>query len=385
MGFFMLFYMPSWAAVYCVDPGGGGTHTDLQSALDAAKTNSEDDTIKVVRGLYNGNFTYSTSKGDSLTLEGGYDSGCGCREIDPESTVLQGAGSGSVLYIFDNSGGSITVDGFTLKNGGGGSTDYGGALRLQSEASTCPAGDITIRNNIIEKNVALASGGGIYAASSTGSNNYDAGNITLINNIITGNRANANYGGGIFAELYASNASIGTITLLNNTIHGNKAQYGGGAYLYTFGSGNSGAIKVYNNIVTGNTSVYGGADIRLSMQSGEAYGYHNNYHSMSGSSWDYYDANIDTDPIFVSTGSWDENGTPDISDDVWTEGNYHLKGNSPCVDTGDNSAPGLPALDFEGNDRIIDGNKDGNAVVDMGADEYKNVNNMPAIPLLLLN
>jgi hypothetical protein len=67
-----------------------------------------------------------------------------------------------------------------------------------------------------------------------------------------------------------------------------------------------------------------------------------------------------TDPLFVSPAG----------------GDFHLKASSPCIDSGNNSAPYLPATDIDGDDRRIDdpafadtGN--GSApIVDMGADEY---------------
>ena len=49
---------------------------------------------------------------------------------------------------------------------------------------------------------------------------------------------------------------------------------------------------------------------------------------------------------------------------------YHLQAGSPCIDAGSNTAPSLPDTDFEGDSRIIDGNGDGVARVDMGVDEY---------------
>ncbi len=56
-----------------------------------------------------------------------------------------------------------------------------------------------------------------------------------------------------------------------------------------------------------------------------------------------------------------------------TAGDYSLGSLSPCIDEGFNGAPELPAFDFDGNPRIVDGNDDGDAVVDMGAFEYQGV------------
>jgi len=56
-------------------------------------------------------------------------------------------------------------------------------------------------------------------------------------------------------------------------------------------------------------------------------------------------------------------------------GNYHLSASSPCIDVGTNAAPSIPSTDIDGDTRIIDGNDDGSAVVDMGADEV-----VPATP-----
>ncbi len=89
--------------------------------------------------------------------------------------------------------------------------------------------------------------------------------------------------------------------------------------------------------------------------------------------WD--DTNINSDPIFVASGYWDDNGTSgDPFDDIWNEGDYHLTENSPCIDQGSNDAPDLPDTDFEGDLRIIDGDGNTTATVDMGTDEY-----MPAV------
>ena len=63
--------------------------------------------------------------------------------------------------------------------------------------------------------------------------------------------------------------------------------------------------------------------------------------------------NISVDPLFVDPAQSD----------------YHLQSISPVIDAGDNGIPGLPETDLEGNPRILDGNGDGSAVVDLGAYE----------------
>jgi hypothetical protein len=51
-------------------------------------------------------------------------------------------------------------------------------------------------------------------------------------------------------------------------------------------------------------------------------------------------------------------------------GDYHLQGTSPAVDAGDNAAPQMPTLDLDGASRIVDGNFDGEASVDLGVYEF---------------
>jgi len=88
---------------------------------------------------------------------------------------------------------------------------------------------------------------------------------------------------------------------------------------------------------------------------------------------------IDADPMFVRPGYWDDNGTPDtFSDDIFIPGDYHLLPGSPCIDAGTNNVDNpdtpevetLPATDLSGLPRVIDGNLDGVATVDIGAYEY---------------
>jgi hypothetical protein len=72
------------------------------------------------------------------------------------------------------------------------------------------------------------------------------------------------------------------------------------------------------------------------------------------------DNNIAANPWFVSCSDFHlQNNPPDQQ--------------SPCIDTGDNSAfpPGI-TTDLDGHPRIIDGDGNGTATVDMGAYEYQN-------------
>ncbi|MHC4645266.1 MAG: right-handed parallel beta-helix repeat-containing protein [Planctomycetota bacterium] len=87
--------------------------------------------------------------------------------------------------------------------------------------------------------------------------------------------------------------------------------------------------------------------------------------------------NMDADPCFVQPGHWDSNG-------VWVDGDYRLAAGSLCVDAGDNGCLPPDTTDLDGdantaecipwdlgcNLRMVDGNNDGNCVVDIGAHEF---------------
>jgi hypothetical protein len=67
------------------------------------------------------------------------------------------------------------------------------------------------------------------------------------------------------------------------------------------------------------------------------------------------------------TGDGNINRDPSLVDAA--NGDFHLEPGSPCIDAGSNAAPDLPDYDFEGDARILDGNGDEVAVIDMGVDE----------------
>jgi len=294
-----------------------------------------------------GTGSVSTTQGDDITLLGGYTSGCGRRAIDPAGTVLQVSVSGRVLDLNVSNGGDIRVDGFTIKDGDL-SGDGAGVYAASSSSSGAP-GDVTLANNIVTGNsssLASGKGGGVYAVSYTTTTDI-AGDITLVNNIVTGN--SADFGGGVYAGSFSSSGAAGDVTCTNNTLTDNNADYGGGIYLYASGSP-GGSINAYNNIVWGNTASTGG-DVYLNKGPNIANAFYNDGSDSAGDDWDYGDStNFDLDPKLTS--------------------NYHLRPGSPCIDAGTNDAPALPATDVEDDQRMIDGDRNGTEIADIGADEF---------------
>ncbi len=198
-------------------------------------------------------------------------------------------------------------------------------------------------------------GGGIYLY------NYK-GNIILTNSFFSFNESNI-YGGGIWIDPDGSTAYI-----INNSFYKNTANYKGGAiHIQLDGIWGSDNLNLYNNIFWSNEASEGG-DVYIDVENSNFQNIYNNDFSCNDFSGDsgclvltdtnrgYSHAdNISADPLFVNSDA----------------GNLHITENSPCIDTGDNNAPELPEKDTDGDDRIIDGNNDGNSVVDIGADEFK--------------
>jgi PKD repeat protein len=167
----------------------------------------------------------------------------------------------------------------------------------------------------------------------------------LISNVIANNSNrtfNIAHGGGIYAN--ADN-----LFLINNTITANTAKYsgsGGGIYYESI------IANFYNNIIWGNTASSYGGDI-FEYSAGTTNVLNNDFDpakaSLSVSS--IVENNVNVNPMFVNS----------------TNRDYHLTYTSSLINIGSNSAPSLPAEDFEGDPRIT---KD---ITDIGADEYNPV------------
>jgi len=221
----------------------------------------------------------------------------------------------------------------------------GGAIYL-NHSSSC------ITDCIFEKNSAGMYGGAIFIfnadipitnctfISNNGSAIYlELADCTITNCIFAKNSANS--GGGI-----QTNASYPIVT--NCTFFKNTATHYGGAFFQY-----SGHSTITNCIFWEDSAYLSGPEISsfFGTQPSVTYCDVQGGHFGTG--------NINTSPLFVDTSDADPAN--------W---DLHLQLSSPCIDAGDNTAPQLPDTDLEGYPRVVDGDSDGHAIVDMGASEY---------------
>ena len=213
----------------------------------------------------------------------------------------------------------------------------------------CLSSDTTISGNVITENAAQCLGGGIYCVTSnpvisdnTFSNNSAVNNggaiyshssdPYLLGNTITDNTAD-NCGGAICCH-----DSSPTIT--GNTFSRNLAKKGGGLFC-------SDSSPIITNTIFWNNNATEGFGHEIRLKSGFLDVTYCNVKGGTTKPW-FGTGCINSKPLFVDASN----------------GNYHLRYDSPCREAGLNSAPGLPAYDFEGDPRIS------NSTVDIGSDEF---------------
>ena len=291
--------------------------------------------------------------------------------------------------------------------------DGGGACYVFNGAT------VNVNNNTFIDNTTNQRGGGAYIASATLSNNTFAGNTaicgagtyiigtaTLINNNFTYN-SSSDCGGGacviatgtkslISNNKFDRNTAprgagafiLGKGTLTNNIFIGNRSTYGGAIF---WGDGKSFLpgmeITMINNTITGNAAENQGGGIRVDFLGNTSHGqFYNNiiWNNTAPEAADLYIDNTGNDPLFpvpldLFNNDFDQSAPGTVivkpfaidpsnlnnADPLFVRsGNYHLSSSSPCVNTGNDSAPSIPATDRDGNPRISGG------TVDMGAYEY---------------
>ncbi|MEW6439564.1 MAG: choice-of-anchor Q domain-containing protein [bacterium] len=178
----------------------------------------------------------------------------------------------------------------------------------------------------------------------------DAGNtITVASSVFAGNEVR--YGGGICIN--GSMGFLGSVIVTNCTFSGNTASSGGGAIYTLKALGASSQFAITNSVLwgdSGNEIAVGGSGGLPTVR----------YSDMDQDGYAGSNGNIRQAPLFVSASD------------------LHLTSASPCIDRGSNSAPSLPAQDIDGEARILDGDENGTAVADMGADELNPGSTPPA-------
>jgi probable HAF family extracellular repeat protein len=307
---------PVWFVKGDAAISGDGTNWEeafktIHEAMDVANANHE---IWVKQGTY---FVTSTIDVDkSVAIYGGFNGTENKRsERNWRTNVTTVDGQNTVTCFYFTA--DATIDGFTIAHG---HTDWGGGGMYNDSCSPLVA------NCRFSENEAIW-GGGIH---------NDTSFPTITNCIFDGNIARDGAG-------MHNRESSPTVT--NCTFSGNKADSGGGIFNYL-----SSTPTITNCIFWRDTAITGP----------EIYDFSSSYPTVTycDINQDGYvgsNGNIRQAPVFINPAN----------------GDIHLQQSSPCIDTGTNDAPELPDTDFEGDPRIVDGNNDGTATMDMGADEYR--------------
>jgi hypothetical protein len=302
-----LWYVNGDMAVSGDGTGWARAFKTIQEAVDAAGEESE---IWVSQGTYALSDPISVDK--VVALYSGFDGTETERDQrDPRNhlTVVDAQGTSGCFHV----SGSVTIDGFVIRGAGSGQYDSGIWLEGDSE--------LHVNRCRIEGN---------------GYNGIVVfGAFELTNSMVSGN----------------SNRGITLTTGSESTIVNCTVVENGASGIHVVGT--APAALIMNNILAYN---YRGIQNASSTSTVEL-----SFNNVYGNDADYYgpglirDTDISEDPLFVDH----ENG------------DCHIRAGSLCIDQGTNAVATPLSTDFEGTARVLDGDGDGTATVDIGAIEYE--------------
>ena len=308
--------------------------TGFPSIQEAIDSSTDGDVVVLDEGTYRENIDFA---GKNIRIASMF---AFTGERDAISgTVIDGAGNGTVVSFQSGEGPGAVLSGLVIANG---DAQKGGGIFIANAAPT-------VENCIVKDNVAVLSGGGVYID----------GQAPIFRSCSIKNNEAGEKGGGVYLDGSASRLSNclfvknraaegGAVylteaapTFVNCTVSNNSASAKGGAV-----SGTNSSSKVENCIFSNNNAP---AYPEILMEGGAP---QIEYSNVAGG--------------FPGTGNM--GSTPNFADPENED--YRLLPESPCIDAGNPVGMAVDPFDFEGDVRILDGDRNGNAVVDMGFDEF---------------
>jgi parallel beta-helix repeat protein len=340
-----------------------GQYPSIQEAIDASKTG---DLVLVDPGTYLENLDL---KGKEITVQSS-----GGQLV----TFLDGGQLDAVVRMDSGETAETILDGFEIRNG---YADSGGGISISNNS------DPIVRNCMIRDNESFYYGGGVYLSSSSAviedctirnNTSWDGGGIScyystpVIERCEIRNNTAEGFGGG---GIYCYNES--NFKLINSSVHKNTGSTGGGILC------GLSSPAVTNSVIYDNDGTFQGGGICLFSYS--FIGITNSVIRENQAPVDWQISLLDLSTALVkhcnvqNTGGWpgvnNINGDPNFAKP--NAGDFHILPGSVNIDKGTDTAPDLPAFDWEGDERIIDGNLDGNLKPDIGLDELWYMNAEP--------